>query len=50
MTLAATDVHYLSDTEARAAAVVFDGWASAVATAEHAEIAHFQLAEPYAIN
>ena len=39
MTLAATDVHYFSDTEARAAAVVFDAWVSAVATAEHAEIA-----------
>lgn len=37
--IVATDVHYLSDAEARAAAVVFDGWPSATWVAEHTQIA-----------
>ena len=37
--LVATDVHYLSETEARAAAVVFEAWTAADPVAELTELA-----------
>jgi deoxyribonuclease V len=37
--IVATDVHYLSDAEARAAAVVFDAWPSTTWIAQHTQIA-----------
>ena len=45
--LVATDVHYVSDAEARAAALVFDTWASADPSAEYTHTAtEFAAYEP----